>query len=276
LEAAQLDVDEGRFATAIDKLRAVIPKLTAMLSATDIQVIFARAWLSTALLGTGQHQRSEDVLLEAQRFAQQSKDSTALPNIEIVMARHYLRTQQPGRAEPFIRSSLEYFKAAGLGGRQASAMLRSLHGELLVRSNRLEEALPALEQARAEQRAIAGKAKYLRGSYLTLTWYAIAMDTTAGAAAADRYYIEARDAAARFRVPDHPDRLRLQLLVDYAAWRNAKSGAARVRLLDSLRSYKRVLQQRADFATFSVLEKQLLQDAAPTRVFGALLSLMNY
>jgi hypothetical protein len=136
--------------------------------------------------------------------------------------------------------------------------------------------LATLETARTEQSAIAGEAKYLRESYLTLTWYAIAKDSTAGAAAALPYYREAREAAARFLPKEYPDLARLQLLVDYAAWRDAQSAAARARLLESVRAYKKVLEQRADFATFSVVEDELLQTAATTRVFSSLLSLMNY
>ena len=273
---ASYTVKRGDYDTAIAQYRVLLPQLIELFEAVNPYTIYAHTWLSIALFNSGQRQESEREIATAYRLAKDSNTRSISSAIEFTMASQRLRSGHIREAEPLINTNLEYVDAQGPGFRKDQARMRVLRGELLIRTNRLDEAIASLDQALSSQAALAGENNYLRDAVQTAVWRAIAADVQGGPSKALEYYEAAREIGAQCLAQGHPDQLRIHLLTNYAAWRVSDTAATRQQLAGSLQDYAGVLRQRADWSTFPVLERELTRAASSPQVLGNLLSLMNY
>jgi serine/threonine-protein kinase len=249
--AATIDVETGRFHTAVPLLEAIVRDFTTMLGEGDTSTIYARTWLATALFHSGEAARSEATIDAAHRAAMASSEREVQHIVQLVRSRLELRLDRTDAAEAHLRDSLAYFDTAGDSLRRYAERARSLLGECRLRQGRTAEAMGLLTQALASQRALFGEQhpELLH----TVVLLALAHDQSAQSLQALDLYAQAQRMAEAVLAPGHPDRERIHSLASHAQWRQARDEPARRQAVEALEAWKAALQPRSLPAYISVL-----------------------
>ena len=272
LEAAVYAVEHGQYAAAAAQLKEVTAAFKQLYSPQQTETIFSYVWLSVALFHSGHLAASDTAIREAFERANRSPEKAVRHVVAIVMARQLLRSDRAAEAAPLIRQALAYF--ASVDSKRDAERARVLQGELVLRRDRIAEAVDILTRTRDSQLRIFGG--YHRDVCPTLLLRAVAVDLQSGASAAVPLYQKARDVIFEFQPEGHPERLKAQLFLDYASWRGKQSVASRAALLNALKTYQQALATRADLTAFNVLSNDLTRNAPLAEIHNNLLALLNY
>jgi len=252
MAVATMEVELGRHATAVPLLRASVQELTEVLGPSDLNTVYTRTWLATALFHHGLRDEAGREAEAALAGARRSGDATAAANVGLVAARQQLRRGEAAAAEARLRPLMAELQAAGGAGADRA---RALLGEAALRQGRLAEATALLTQAEAAQRERLGPKDADR--WPTLALLGLAHAAAGRAAPARAAWQEALALAEAGLPPGHPDRARLKALAALGDGQDARAAVA---------AYADALADRADAMAMRARLAQLLSsgtDPAP-------------
>jgi serine/threonine-protein kinase len=272
-EAAMRALEQGQFAAAVAQLQVVAPAMHKIYGSKHTDGIFPYLGLSLALFYSGNRDASDATMQQVFDWAKQLPEPSTRHHVGIAMARQLMRSGRRAAAAPLAQAAATFFESIPDGQRFAERA-HLLQSELLLRGNQAAQAQPMLQ--RTHERQLHVFKGFHREMCLTVILQALATDLTEGVAAALPRYHTARDRFLEYAAEGHPDRVKAQLFLDYAAWRKEQSIEAESILRRSLRAYKQALAARADFASFDVLSNDLLSKTSPTEIHDQLFALLNY
>jgi hypothetical protein len=244
MAVATMEVELGHHATAVPLLRASVQELTEVLGPTDLNTVYTRTWLATALFHHGLRDEAAREAEAALADARRSGDATAAANVGLVAARQQMRRGDVAAAEARLHQQLAELQTAD---GPATDRARALLGEAALRQGRIAEATTLLTQAEAAQRERLGPKDADRWPALALLGLAHA--ASGRVAPARAAWQEALTLAETGLPPGHPDRVRLKALVALGNGEDARTALA---------AYADALADRADAVAMRTRLAQLL------------------
>ncbi|MBL8278760.1 MAG: protein kinase [Pelomonas sp.] len=234
MAVATMEVEQGRHAIAVERLRASVQELGEVFGDANLNTVYTRTWLATALFHHGLPAEAVREAGRAEDDALRSGDAEAAALVGLVVARLQLRLGDIAAAEVRLRSLLE---GAPPDSETVAARVRTLLGEAALRRGQAARATELLDAANATLRRRLGPRDADR--WPTLALAGLAREARGEREPALTAYREAL-ALARDGLPStHPDRARLQALQALC-----ESGDA----TPALAAYADALANRADAA----------------------------
>ena len=249
--AATLEVETGRYVTAVPLLETALNDFTIMFGAHDTRTIYARAWLATALFRTGEWDRSQEMIDTAYQAASASPELEVRNIIALLGASLQLRRGMVDAAAATLPERLAYFEGAGNNLRRYAARSRLLIGECMMRRGQVASALTVMNQALELQRSLFGPRH--PEIVQSLLMIALANDHRGDLKQALVHYDQAQALALAVLPEGHPDRELIRSLASHAHWRQAPSATSLREAQASLESWKVSLHPRSWPPQLSVL-----------------------
>jgi len=266
-------IERGQYVRAAAEFQVLAPATRVRYGTADANTILAYGWLGTALFQSGRLPESETALNQALAWARESPSRDLRANMEVIMARHFLRSNRWEQAEPFIRTALAYLERDS-DLHPFAERAHGLRGEMLLRSGHVPEALAELRRAHHNLLKLNGGPS--RDTAFLVAMQAIAVDTGTGAAQSIGLYQQSQQLARKFLPPAHPDIAKMQLLLDYARWRAAPSAITRASLQRSARAFAAASAQRSDATALRTLMQRLPESTALPMVRANLLAVVDH
>lgn len=150
--AATLEMELGRYGSAVTLLRASVAELVEVLGASDATTVYTRAWLAGALFHHGEPDEARREAEAATRQAEALTEPDAAPLVALTAARLQLRGRDVAVAETRLRAL--QIRLEGADSPAAAARALMLQGEAALRQGRVEQARRQLSDALARQRRL--------------------------------------------------------------------------------------------------------------------------
>jgi hypothetical protein len=266
-------IERGDYALAAAEFQLLAPAMRERHGTSDPNSILTYGWLSIALLQSGRIVEADAALNQALDWARGASLPDVRANVEVITARHFLRSGRWEQAVPFIRSALAHIEST-TSMRPFVERVRGLEGEMLLRSGRIPKAREVLQQAHDGQLKLNGKPTRDTGFLIALQ--AIALDMANGPAAAIPLYEQSHKLVKQFMAAAHPDIVKMQLLLDYARWRAAPAVATQATLRASATAFADTRAKRADVASVRTLTQELANSLEPSAVRSNLFAVLDH
>lgn len=232
MSVATMEVELGRYASAVPLLRASAQELAEVLGPADTNTVFVNTWLATALFHHGLRDEAALVAEAARQQASRSLEAADAALVGLVAARVQLRGGDAAGAEARLRALLVELEGAHS---LAAERCRALLGEAALRQGRGAEAVQLLTRAEAAQREQLGPLDADR--WPTLAALGLAQESTHQLLPARAALGDALAIAESVLPPAHPDRLKLRALLALSDGTDAQA---------ALDAYAAALADRAD------------------------------
>jgi eukaryotic-like serine/threonine-protein kinase len=256
MAVATMEVEQGRHALAVELLRASVQELAEVFGAANLNTVYTRTWLATALFHHGLPAEAAREAQLAEVDAQRSGDAEAAALVGLVVARLQLRRGD-------VETAQARLQALPAGDETAAARRDTLLGEAALRRGQVASAIELLEAADASLRKRLGPQDADR--WPTLALAGLAHEARGDIERARAAYREALTLGLAGLPTAHPDRARLQALAALGDGHDATT---------ALTAYADALADRADAA--AVRARLTTLRASPANPAPPGLALMDY
>lgn len=258
MAVATMEVELGHHAEAVPLLRASVQELGEVLGPADLNTVYTRSWLATALFHHGLRDAAALEAEAAWQEARRGSDAEAAALVGLVAARQQLRRGDTAAAQSRLNQLLLDLQAAGS---PAAERARALLGEAALRQGRVAQAAELLAVADAAQRQRPQDAD----RWPTLALLGLAHEAAGRGEAARAAYAQALAIGESELPPGHPDRARLRALAALGTGHEAPA---------ALSAYADALSHRADAAAVRARLTGLISSSSSPAPPG--LALLDY
>ncbi len=249
--AATLEMELGRYASAVPLLQASVAELGEVLGPGDATTVYTRAWLAGALFHDGDIGAARREAEAAAGQAQALAEPDAAPLVALTAARLQLRGGEAAAAEARLQALQARLEAAGAPSAAARAM--ALRGEAALRQGHVDEARRRIDEALARQ-------LQLLPAHDADLWPTLVLKALCRPEAALQPLAEAMQVTRAGLADGHPDRARVVAL-------QALFKPDRVARDAALQAYAQALSSRRDAE--AVRKSLLALQALPAPVADA-------
>ena len=233
--AATLEMELGRYGSAVPLLRASVAELVEVLGAGDATTVYTRAWLAAALFHQGQTEAARREAEAAARQAEALTEPDAAPLVALTAARLQLRSGDVAAAAQRLQAL--QIRLEDVGSPASAARAQMLQGEAALRLGRVDQARRPLSDALSRQRHLL--APQDADLWPTLVLLALCHAEAGDAEAASQALSEAGRVVREGLPQGHPDRERVAAFQALFGHDPAARDAA-------LQAYARALADRSD------------------------------
>ncbi|MGM9485283.1 protein kinase domain-containing protein [Roseateles sp. NT4] len=245
--AATLEMELGRYASAVPMLQASVAELGEVLGPGDATTVYTRAWLAGALFHDGDIGAARREAEAAAEQAQALAEPDAAPLVALTAARLQLRGGEAAAAEARLQALQARLEATGAPAAAARAL--ALRGEAALRQGHVDEARRRIDESLARQRQ-------LLPAHDADLWPTLALKALCQPEMALQPLAEALQVAQAGLADGHPDRARVAALQAlFKADRAARDAA--------LQAYAQALSSRRDAAAAHKTVLALQSSPAP-------------